>query len=981
MDPLTAVSLASNIISFIDFSAKVISGAVEIHATFSGDSAGLTEENRSTLAVVTEMRHLASKLQPPGQSQLTGNEKALCALAKECEDLSQKIIGLIEKARSKGGKSRLSSLKAACRSRWHDGKRQELLNRLSDCRDQLGLHLNYISSVEVKSRLDNIISSARKDTSKLEYLYSQADECRKGVTISSLSITAKSQIQSLLDISAHASDLIIQHRILANLSFPDMHRRYDEVPEAHSKTLQWIFGDDADGILDVATDPEKHAARDTILTWLSSGNDIFHVSGKLGSGKSTLMKFLYEHESTRIMLEQWAGPRKLICAHFFFWKPGSALQKSLTGLYRSLLYSVLQAAPELIPAVFPEIWLQLKSTPWQAITEIRFLERVIRRAFSQLILDASLYKSYRICFFIDGLDEYEETLQDDAKCLVELLCGWASSSQDSVKLCVSSREYNVFMNAFAQNKHIRVHEITRRDMEQYVSIKLSPMREEGGKAELTKAIVHNSSGIFLWVALVVRRIRDQIENGHGLASLKREIDALPKEMEGLLALILNSLPDLDLKEAYQTFSMVMEWDKYSGGFLSIMSYSFLDEYNQDSTFVFDEDFAQIRPQPADLTTRRDSALKRLNGCCRGLVEAVLYITYDGTDQDTNDYAIVFTHRCVSEFLMTDLQQDHMLRLLPGFNAVDAISHLVLAELLVDPHLVQRQDQWGSLALLTPLRIGSNLDHAPYRFLEAFCAALSKCRNMVTSPPVTARVWSVIFVHLTAGVYCGFNELGRCDGVNYLCPLGDDLFPHPIYHAALLGNNDYVRWKLTHDVPIRAHFNMEIVLHAMLVRHAECKITDMISIVGLLIHNGLSPNAVVTIWAENFHKVETCPSETHGFNMTVWHHLLLLCCPWRERTDPGLVSRFGCTLEVFLEHGADPYFELTTEKSEDNKMVFRLVLERERRKLLLSSNVSYCPFEATSLIEYIRFCGFQNEANILQLIDRNMGQGISENIGS
>ena len=52
---------------------------------------------------------------------------------------------------------------------------------------------------------------------------------------------------------------------------------------------------------------EKAAARNALLNWLSSGNGILHISGKLGSGKLTLMKYLCEHKSTRAVLERWAG--------------------------------------------------------------------------------------------------------------------------------------------------------------------------------------------------------------------------------------------------------------------------------------------------------------------------------------------------------------------------------------------------------------------------------------------------------------------------------------------------------------------------------------------------------------------------------------------------------------------------------------------------------------------------------------------------
>jgi hypothetical protein len=48
-------------------------------------------------------------------------------------------------------------------------------------------------------------------------------------------------------------------------------------------------------------------ASESFISWLSSGEGIFHISGKLGSGKSTLMKFLCEHKHTKVELQKWAG--------------------------------------------------------------------------------------------------------------------------------------------------------------------------------------------------------------------------------------------------------------------------------------------------------------------------------------------------------------------------------------------------------------------------------------------------------------------------------------------------------------------------------------------------------------------------------------------------------------------------------------------------------------------------------------------------
>ena len=210
-----------------------------------------------------------------------------------------------------------------------------------------------------------LIASAGADSSILEQLSGKIGDLLEGGDASSLSPEIQDQFKSLLAIPEHASNLIIQKYILANLRFDGMYQRFESISEAHSKTLRWIFSheysigseappldagndesdsasnntriradparllevvkdvpsdadsnrfpshhmDDTDqrrGDLEIV-DKEKYAAKEALLTWLSSGNGIFHISGKLGSGKSTLMKSLCEHKSTVAMLKQWAG--------------------------------------------------------------------------------------------------------------------------------------------------------------------------------------------------------------------------------------------------------------------------------------------------------------------------------------------------------------------------------------------------------------------------------------------------------------------------------------------------------------------------------------------------------------------------------------------------------------------------------------------------------------------------------------------------
>lgn len=88
--------------------------------------------------------------------------------------------------------------------------------------------------------------------------------------------TVPLQIQQL---QQEAAKIDRSQRVLAGLPFKEMKDREEQIAEAYNNTFGWIFDDTTTSFKD----------------WLYSGNGIFWVSGKAGSGKPTLMKFLADH--------------------------------------------------------------------------------------------------------------------------------------------------------------------------------------------------------------------------------------------------------------------------------------------------------------------------------------------------------------------------------------------------------------------------------------------------------------------------------------------------------------------------------------------------------------------------------------------------------------------------------------------------------------------------------------------------------------
>ena len=309
MDPVTAFGLASGIVGFITFSTSLVRGAIQIHESLDGN----LEENQSREAIASEMKRFATQLIPPDSSRLVGGEKALSILATECRDLSVKLVELLERIKPKDPQSKSQSLWSALKNKVKEKERADLEQRLDHCHSQLGLLLIF----DNKSSLNALVGSAKDDAAKLEQLCNNVEQLRQGVRAAGIGPEAQEQIRRLMDVQEDALSAIAQRRILKSLAFEGMYGRSDMVEEAHYQTFRWILddGDDQDDRSDCEhwTQTEqrriRNAARERFKNWLSSGQGVFHVSGKMGSRKSTLMKYLGDHPETLAELIKWASKK------------------------------------------------------------------------------------------------------------------------------------------------------------------------------------------------------------------------------------------------------------------------------------------------------------------------------------------------------------------------------------------------------------------------------------------------------------------------------------------------------------------------------------------------------------------------------------------------------------------------------------------------------------------------------------------------
>ena len=417
-------------------------------------------------------------------------------------------------------------------------------------------------------------------------------------------------------------------RIVRSLQFKAMSIRHSKITDAYHKTFKWVFGDHR-------LPPSDPRSKIGLRTWLESGSGIFWVSGKAGSGKSTLMKWLYDEPHTIMSLETWAGQSELSSASFYFWNAGTDMQKSQLGLLRSLLHELLTHNPDVISQVCHARWNTpiRHSAPW-TLSELK-------EAFSQLRNIAC--EARKFCFFIDGLDEYE----GDHFELIEVILETANSPY--IKLCVSSRPWNCFEDAFGKSDDHKLYlqDLTRQDIEIYVKAKLTKpisatmARNDHGRYQLfTLEIVDRAEGVFLWVYLVVRSLLEGLSNGDNLALLERRLRSLPTDLERFFDHIIGSVDKIYEEKLGVMFKAALEITEST----NMMIYSFMDEDDLD----FSVKLAPGTMRTSEILSRQEDASRRINGRTKGLLEATK--TIDG--ELFNQYSVDFLHRTVRDYLTT-----------------------------------------------------------------------------------------------------------------------------------------------------------------------------------------------------------------------------------------------------------------------------------------------------------------------------------------
>ncbi|KAF4995986.1 hypothetical protein FDECE_12613 [Fusarium decemcellulare] len=480
---------------------------------------------------------------------------------------------------------------------------------------------------EQLSNMQNILQNIEKDRISTQ-------------SASAVSADLNSLEQMMRQFSLSESRVRIELDIIRSLNFKTRQSRHDAIPDAHRETFRWVFTSSNNR---KSGKGGKEQSDTRLFNWLEHGDGVFWVSGKPGSGKSTFMKFVADHPKTVEALSKWSYPHRPVVSSCYFWNSGTSMQKSLVGLLQTLLHDIFRSCPQMIQNACPSRW--SGETPRGEKWTQNELRATLGRISEQP--DAP----FRFCFFIDGLDEFDGDHLDFCDYLETIV-------HQNIKLCLSSRPWNVFKDAFDGNQASRIfiHELTWDDIQLYAQDRLHSHRRWSCLASQTKqanslaeTIATSAHGVFLWVFLVTKLLREGLTNDDSCNDLKRRLHSFPTELGAFFKQMLESVSSF----YHEKMAGALKLALHAAQPLDSMIYSYLDDELENEKYW---QHLPLIDQDSDCETiRRKQTVRRLDARCRGLLEE-------------QHGEIVFLHRTVADFLRTREMSDFLdSRIRKGFN--------------------------------------------------------------------------------------------------------------------------------------------------------------------------------------------------------------------------------------------------------------------------------------------------------------------------
>lgn len=321
---------------------------------------------------------------------------------------------------------------------------------------------------------------------------------------------------------------------LQSLSFAEIYARENIIEPALQHTGSWLLE---------SKDFDAWSQRNR----LDEHRGFFWIQGNPGSGKSTLMKLAYSH------MQACSQDPSTVIAAFFFNARGSEIEKSPTGLFRTLLHGLCQHISALRDKVVRAYVEKRRFSKFEVQWQLSELKKLLTTVVTSKILGRR-----KLILIVDALDECDLGAIQSVVQTFEDLASAALSENTNFNICLSSRYWpqirvpKCFM--------ARVELENRSDIVMYIQKRLESAHiNEQDLAlfnTLKKEILNKAQGTFLWVVLVVQELLHANIAGATLGELREIVGRIPPDLSQFYEHQLRSTEGEDRKRMSRLFQVV-----------------------------------------------------------------------------------------------------------------------------------------------------------------------------------------------------------------------------------------------------------------------------------------------------------------------------------------------------------------------------------------------------------------------------------------
>lgn len=289
--------------------------------------------------------------------------------------------------------------------------------------------------------------------------------------------------------------------LLDSLEFDRIDTRRLAIKSFHPRTCGWLL--------------EQQEYMDwTDVSKLGEHHGFLWIRGHAGTGKSTLMNFALERERKK---------KDKIIISFFFSARGQELERSMLGMYRSLLLQLLAKAPRLQRA------LDVLSLTMVAKDGHEWSIESLKSVLEQAVM--GLGKTSLVCY-IDALDECDESDISDMLSFFETVARDVTANGGiNLRVCISSRHFPAFDISTGLTFDLEGQRGHKQDIVNYVDSELK-LTDYDQAEQLRTEVKTKAKGVFMWAALVVDLLNKEYNRGR-LFSLQEKLTQTPTGLHSL----------------------------------------------------------------------------------------------------------------------------------------------------------------------------------------------------------------------------------------------------------------------------------------------------------------------------------------------------------------------------------------------------------------------------------------------------------------